>query len=258
MFEILRQTTLTQTGSCLVYMCILMIFFILKNREQRYQFVYPVYMLFLSFVVSGLYETIWVRVLDNVSDRAINAVPIAVIVALVLSYFWQKMKGLDVLIAAVGIGFLLYFCSDQYFDVFYEEIYPAENLYGIPQDVVDVCDLALSETEEPLLLVSQTDVDYFRQYSAKVKLLYGEDVYNGKMGGAKTIPSEYWQIYSYMSNWGYVDLVAVEELIYPFGVDYIVINCDEFTSVAYEGIQYYSIYTRIGRYVVWRNNSLGE
>lgn len=256
MFQILRHNLLGQTGSGMMYLSFFLILFLLKNKEWRYKFVWPVYTVFATIVVSFSYENFWSTVLPGVPARSFLMLPIPIVLAFIVSYFWARTRGVERLVATIGVLLVLYFSSDYPTENFYQNYYGAENWYGLPQDVVDVCELVLSEVDEPLLLVNETDVDYFRQYSSKIKLLYGENLYAGKMNGASAIPSQYWKIYSLMSDDNYIDVDQIGTLCSEFDVDYIVINIEDYPLISYYEQEDFTFYMNVGRYAVFRSNSI--
>lgn len=58
------------------------------------------------------------------------------------------------------------------------------NLYKLPEEVIEICDMVVLEDEEVKMIVPETIVSYIRQYNPDIKLLYGrslgKDVQRGK------------------------------------------------------------------------------
>ena len=257
-FALIRQNTLAQTGSGVFFLSMFFLLVILKEKEWRWKFVYPLYILFLSYTWNVFYGEIWDEVFSGMGTRVAAMIPVAAVIALVVAYGCSMLKGKDVLIAAVAVGLLLYFNSDNDFEDYLEDFYRVENVYGLPQDVVDVCDLVLSEVEEPLLIVADVDdIIYFRQYSSRIKLLYGNNLY-GTMGGATTITIDYKDMAATLQNTEFVNLGTFGERANGYSVDYIIINTQthDSSTLYNEGETYYSLYANLGVYAVYKNNSL--
>lgn len=260
-FSLIRQNTLAQTGSGVFFLSMFYLLVILREKEWRWKFVYPLYILFLSYTWNVFYAEVWDEVFSGMGTRVAAMIPVTAVIALVVAYGCSMLKGKDVLIAAAAVGLLLYFNSDYYYEDYLEDFYQVENIYGLPQDVVDVCDLVLSEVEEPLLIVADVDdIIYFRQYSSNIKLLYGNNLY-GTMNSATAIPSEYRDMAATLQNTEFVNLVTFGERANGYDVDYIIINTQTHdSSTLYnegdEGETYYSLYANLGVYAVYKNNSL--
>lgn len=94
---------------------------------------------------------------------------------------WAKRLTLALLAAAVMVcGTYVY--ASQYMS-------EAENLYHIPQKVIDICDvIAPAEGEERIWAVFPTDLVYFvRQYDTDIQLLYGREMVEPKWQYAEPV-----------------------------------------------------------------------
>ncbi|MCD8378760.1 MAG: hypothetical protein LUC95_00210 [Lachnospiraceae bacterium] len=252
MFEIVRQNWLAGTGSGAFYLSLFLLPTVMRSRDMRYKFVYPVYTVFLVFISYWMYTNVIQVIMSYAPDRFIAVIPIPFIIALVISCGIKSAKGKEMIAAVIAALFLIFFISDATWEDFYEDLYKIENVYGLPQDVVDVCDLVLSENEEPLLLINDDDIDYFRQYSGQIRLA---NVNVGSMPLIASTCSEYKEITSLMSDPDGIDMEAVGELAAACEVDYIILNVDAYHSVFYEGETYYSLYEVVGDYLVFKANS---
>ncbi len=97
---------------------------------------------------------------------------------------------------------------------------PAENLYRLPQVILDLSDAALAEEEEPKLIVPYEIAHGFRQYSTRIRLLYGEDATYGRISpAAPGIVEVCDQMATATPDLNYIKEIAVQN-----GVDYIVFD----------------------------------
>lgn len=256
-FALLRQNTFSQTGSGLFYFSMFFLLVILKEKEWRWKFVYPVYILFLSFAWNVFFDDVWDVLFSGAGARAAALIPVSAVIALAVAYCCSVLKGKDVILAGAAVLLLMYFVSDQDYEDYLADFSRVENVYGLPQDVVDVCDLVLSEEKEPMLIVADEDMIYFRQYSAAVKLLYGNNLY-GTMGDAMEIPGDYVDMAVTLENTEFINLAAFGERADAYGVDYIIINTEthDSSTLYNEGETYFTLYANLGVYAVYKNNSL--
>lgn len=248
-FKIVKQNFLAGTGSGAFYLGLFLLPMVLRGREMKYKFVYPVYTIFLIYTSYWMYTNVLQVIMDYAPYRFAALVPVPFIIALMISGGCNSVKGKGTIAAVCAALFLIFYLSDAEWENYYDDFYKIENVYGLPQDVVDICDLILSENEEPLLLVNDEDIDYFRQYSGKIKLI---NVNIASMPSIAATRSEYSAISSLMSDPTSVDLNLVGEQATACGVDYIILNMKSFHSIYYTDCIYYSLYEVIGDYLVFK------
>lgn len=156
-----------------------------KRKQRRALFVYmPLSLLLLFFL--PLFRKVFVRLMGGGDTyyRILWLIPIGIVIAYgvvclaaQLSEKVGSWAGRAVLPAAAVLILFggKYVYGSQYMS-------PAENLYHIPQKVIDICDLmAPEEGEERIWAVFPTDLVYFvRQYDTNIQLLYGRDMVEPK------------------------------------------------------------------------------
>ncbi len=191
--------------------------FVEKNKRRRAIFVYtPLTLLFLFFF--PVFRKVFVRLMSGEGDtyyRVLWLIPMGVIIAYAgvklaaLLYDnlkgkissdqcnWMKRAVLAVL--AIAIAFCgKYVYASQYMS-------KAENLYHLPQTVIDICDLiAPGEGEERIWSVFPTDLVYFvRQYDTNIQMLYGREMVEPKWQYAEPV-------HTIMNN---PTIIDIEELL---------------------------------------------
>jgi len=97
---------------------------------------------------------------------------------------------------------------------------PAENLYRLPQTILDLSDAVLAEEEEPKLIVPYEIAHGFRQYSTRIRLLYGEDATYGRISPASF---DIVEVCDQMAT-ATPDLNYIKEIAVRNSVDYIVFD----------------------------------
>ncbi len=97
---------------------------------------------------------------------------------------------------------------------------PAENFYRLPQAILDISDAVLAENEDPKLIVPYEIAHGFRQYSTRIRLLYGEDATYGRISPA---PAEITEVCDQMAT-ATPDLNYIREIAVQNDADYLVFD----------------------------------
>lgn len=128
--------------------------------------------------------------------------------------------------------------------------HPIENEYRLPQYGIDICDVVLEAEEEPKLLVPYEIAHIFRQYSTKIKLLYGEDASYGRI--QPVFGTEYHKACQEMDSTS-PDVSFVATLAYRENCDFIIFDTDyhvlkekpeNYGYEYYESIEHFDLYRR--------------
>lgn len=95
-----------------------------------------------------------------------------------------------------------------------------ENAYRLPQTTIEISDTVLAEEAEPKLIVPYEIADGFRQYSTRIKLLYGEDATYGRIYmAAQDMQDACREMSTATPNLNFIERLAKQE-----GVHYIVFD----------------------------------
>ena len=152
-----------------------------KDKKRRALFLYmPLSLLLLFFF--PIFRKVFVRLMGDGDTyyRVLWLIPMGVITAygaikLVGRLYERKRAwaGRAVFAAAAALVVMggKYVYGSQYMS-------KAENMYHLPQHVIDICDLIAPEEGEPRVwAVFPTDLVYFvRQYDTNIQLLYGREM----------------------------------------------------------------------------------
>lgn len=183
-------------GRYIVVLFLLALIYLLimeKNKRRRALFVYmPLTLLFLFFF--PIFRKVFVRLMGGEGDtyyRVLWLVPMGMVIAYAgvkiagllceKKGIWMKRVTLAVVAAAVMLcGRYVY--ASQYMS-------KAENLYHLPQKVIDICDvIAPEDGEERIWAVFPTDLVYFvRQYDTDIQMLYGREMVEPKWQYAEPV-----------------------------------------------------------------------
>lgn len=145
-----------------------------KRKHLRILFLYvPIILLILYF--NPLFaRLVYGFVGDEIYYRILWLIPITIVIAYAMVQIYGTLKG-KIKIVSVLIGIILIMISGTYV---YKNIYfsKAENLYHMPQAVVDICDAIEVEGREVMAVFPVEFLQYVRQYSPVVCMPYGREV----------------------------------------------------------------------------------
>lgn len=131
----------------------------------------PIAFLFGKYFIGG--EVYW---------RIFWLIPSGIIIALVFTKLLEKSKYDKKNIYLISIILVLIIGGKNIFNS--NNFTKSTNLYKLPQEVIEICDLLVDEGEETKIVVPETIVSYIRQYNPKINMLYGrnlgKDVQRGK------------------------------------------------------------------------------
>jgi len=156
------------------------LFFVETDKAKRLMFIYiPVVLLLLYF--NPLFCKVFYSVIgDEIYYRILWLIPVTMVLAYGITKFYQRIGGWRrtgfLLLAAVLLmisGSLIY--KNENFK-------RADNLYHIPQTVVDICDAIQVEGREVMAVFPMEMLQYVRQYSAYVCMPYGREIIVDRWG----------------------------------------------------------------------------
>ena len=148
-----------------------------KNKTSRVVFLYiPIIVLalfFCPFFASAFDYFVGI----DIYFRFMWLVPVVVILGYAAVKIVASLTGKKKAIAAIAMGAIV-MVSGKF--IYANPEYPvAENMYHIPQDVVDICDAIKVEGREVLAAFPREHLLYVRQYSPYVCMPYGREAYTG-------------------------------------------------------------------------------
>lgn len=148
-----------------------------KNRNTRVIFLYmPLMVLALFFcpLFAGVFNHF---VGIEIYFRFMWLVPVVVILGYAAVKIIVSLNGRKRLIAGVAMGAIITVSGSFIYKN--PEYPPAENIYHVPQEVVDICDAIRVEGREVMAAFPKEHLLYVRQYSPYVCMPYGRDAYVG-------------------------------------------------------------------------------
>lgn len=165
----------------LYYVALLYLWLFDKEKEQRNILLYPA-LIMLSIVFNPIIiEHVWLQMFDKYTlPRIYFILPILATIAYVATTLVRGQTNTKKKLTLTFSLLLLFIFCGRY-KITNEYRVQAENQYKIPQTVVEISDYIMAENETPLIIAPRSVFNYFRQYSSKINLLYGEDAENERI-----------------------------------------------------------------------------
>lgn len=164
------------TGLIVIFFLLAMIYLLIteKRKPVRIMLVYmPVFVLLLFFnpLVTGLVY----RYADNeIYYRILWLLPVTVVIAYAVVKIYGELKGKQKIFFAI-VSVLLIMVSGSY--IYSNDFYrKAENIYHVPESVVNICDAIEVEGREVMAVFPEELIQYVRQYSPVVCMPYGREI----------------------------------------------------------------------------------
>lgn len=233
-----------------VYLCALVYLFITEKRKERR--IFFVYMPLAVLVI--FFNPLFVRFFadsndENIYFRLLWLLPVTVTLAYLFTELFLRFKGkiryavLAAEILLIALGGRLMYLDDKRLDNHYEL---AENVYHVPQNVVDICDSMIVPGREIIAAFPKELFIYVRQYTPYVVMPYGWDDVK-RSGIETTIP-----LRDYIENGGDAEALAKEG--HDAGCHYLVIPEE---SVIEGDLADFGFdeYEKIGEYVIYRSET---
>ena len=167
------------TGLMLIWFIVALIYLFLHERRKnmRILFIYAPVIILLLFFNPLFYKFFYSMVGDEIYFRICWLLPVIVVVGYAAVLLYDSLRGrkrtsfLLIAIVLITVSGKLVYSSPLYSR--------AENIYHVPQAVVDICDAIEIEGREVRAAFPNEFLLYVRQYSPLVCMPYGRDVLQG-------------------------------------------------------------------------------
>lgn len=145
-----------------------------KRKQIRIMFVYMPLIVLLIYFNPLVTRLVSMYIDYEIYYRILWLLPITMVLAFATVEIYGKLQGKKrTLFALVSAGLIMVSGSYVYSDGFFRK---AENVYHIPQVVVDICEAIEVEGREVMAVFPEELLQYVRQYSPVVCMPYGRDV----------------------------------------------------------------------------------
>ena len=179
-------------GLLLLYFLASLVYLLLREREKgvrRMLTTYPILMIILFFLPVFPYVVCNIAGEAETFYRFLWLIPRTVVSAYATIQFIDKVKyvWIKVVLGAIAMACVCVGGNPGYRG---QVMIPAENIYQIPQDVVDMCDYMVIPGRDVMAVVPHELVPYIRQYTAYVIMPYGYETMVDRWGFTNELAEE--------------------------------------------------------------------
>lgn len=165
------------TGLIVAWFLVSLVYLLIteKRKPVRILFVYTPIILLIAFFNPLLARVFYDYIGDEIYYRILWLLPITAVIAFAAVELYGKIQGYGkrALFAVTAAALIMVSGSCIYRN---PNFHKAENLYHVPQSVVDICDAIEVEGREVKAVFPAELLQYVRQYSPVVVMPYGRDV----------------------------------------------------------------------------------
>lgn len=164
------------TGLIVVWflVCLVYLFLEEKDKGRRILFLYVPVILFLLFFNPLFMQVVYGFIGAEIYYRILWLMPITIVIAYTIVSLMQRLAGAKrVGMLVVSLALILVSGKCIYRNPFFAK---ADNLYHMPQAVVNICDEIKVEGREVMAVFPQELIPFVRQYSAVVCMPYGREM----------------------------------------------------------------------------------
>ena len=235
------------TGLIVIFFLAALIYLLIteKRKPVRIMFVYvPVIVLLLFF--NPLVANLVYRYADSeIYYRILWLLPVTVVVAYAVVQIYGSLKDkLKLPFAITAAVVVMISGSYIYNNGFYRK---AENIYHVPQSVVDICDAIVVEGREVMAVFPEEMLQYVRQYSPVVCMPYGREITVDRW--------EYWlELHAVMES-EVVNVKRLGELSHVHECHYIILAEDKKLDGDLREYDYVE-FDRIAGYVIYKDRTV--
>ncbi len=145
-----------------------------KEKDRRVLLVLMPILVFVMFLFPLFAWAVNKYAESEIYYRFLWLLPVTIVIAYVGTKILLFLRGWHRIVAAILLCCIITVCGDYAYDN--EYFSKAENVYHVPQVVVDICDDIVIEGREVRAVFPAELVQYVRQYSPYVCLAFGRDV----------------------------------------------------------------------------------
>lgn len=155
-------------------LAVVYLFFKEEDKGKRILFLYVPVILFLLFFNPVFIRVIYGFIGDEIYYRVLWLLPVTVVLAYTITVIYGRLQDCRGKVF-LGIAAFLMVISGSciYSNAGFSK---ADNLYHMPQEVVDICDAIEVEGREVMAVFPAEMISYVRQYSPLVCMPYGREV----------------------------------------------------------------------------------
>lgn len=220
-----------------------------KRKHIRLLFIYvPVILLLIFFnplfagLVSGIAG-------GEIYYRLLWLMPMTLTLAFGAVHAMGRLEGIKKAAFGVVLAVIIMISGSYiYSNPFFSR---AENIYHVPQSVVDICDAIEVEGREVKAIFPVELLQYVRQYSPVVCMPYGRDILVGEMMEWNELWQEWYGLYELMEA-AEIDAKPMAEGCRSQGVVYIILPADKKVNGRLEDYEF-EVFARVENYIIYKD-----
>lgn len=235
------------TGLIIIWFLVSVVYLLLteKRKPVRILFVYVPILLLLIYFNPLFARVVYDVVGEDIYYRILWLMPVAVVLAFAIVDVLNRLQGKQkVAFGAVATVFVIISGSYIYNNPYFQR---AENLYHVPQKVVDICDAIVVEGREVKAVFPEEMLQYVRQYSPVICMPYGREILVSKW-------AQKHEMYSIMEA-EEVDAELLVELCRENWCHYIILKEDKKIKGDFADYDF-NIFDRMHGYVIYKDSTV--
>lgn len=169
------------TGLVVIWFLAALIYLFLceKRKDRRILFVYFPTAVLLLFFNPLFMRAVFAAIGEAVYFRICWILPVILVIAYAAVKIWEKLNGVAQALFAVAAAALIVLSGKP---VYENSLYGrAENIYHVPESVVQICDVITVPGIEVKAVFPQELLLYVRQYAPRVLMPYGRNSYDEEL-----------------------------------------------------------------------------
>jgi hypothetical protein len=172
------------------------VYILLADKDKRKTIMFPAILLMIFIINPISYKYIWEKTMSNgtVQWRAYWMIPIVLMIAyaVVRAIFCVENILIKIILLLLMVVCIISGGNNVYMHEYNFET--SENYYKIPQEAIEVSDILLADNEEPRVVMETGLYCYIRQYSTKIKMMYGRNSDGYMSGGYGIMPQQIFSV----------------------------------------------------------------
>ena len=216
-----------------------------KRKEIRIVFVYMPVTVLAIFLFPLTAKIMYVFMGEEIYYRLLWLWPMVPTVAYATVQLWKAVKEQSRMLVVLAIVLIIMLSGKLMYTSPYYSV--AENVYHVPQSVVDICDAIRVDGREVMALFPKELVQYVRQYDATVCMPFGRGSLIDNWGVRDEM---YYAMEAETINVEKVATLSKERLCH-----YVIVHCEDSLDGEFEQFDYELIGTYDG-YLVYKDTTM--
>lgn len=235
------------TGLILMWYLLALIYLWIREKRKncRVLFIYMPIIFLLLFFNPLFAKIIYTVADDEIYYRILWLLPITMTIAFTLVDIYGRLEGAKKSFFPVVAGLLVvvsgsFIYANPHFG-------PAENIYHVPQSVVDICDAIEVEGREVTAVFPEEMLQYVRQYSGSICMPYGRE---------STVGTWVWQneMYPVMES-EVIDAAVLTRMAREQACIYIILPKDKKITGDMAACQY-EVFAELHGYLIYKDSNV--